>query len=343
MSRSFLRYGLELLQNTELLRLGTLADSVRQRLHPDGRVTFINDRNINYSNICISRCRFCAFYRGGKDAAAYLLSYEEIGRKIDEAKALGAVQILLQGGLHPGLGLDWYKGLLRYIKLRHPIHVHAFSAPEIDHIARVSGLEPERVIEELAESGLDSIPGGGAEVLCARVRKLVSPRKIGVKRWLAIHERAHGLGLKTTATLVYGMGEKPEELIRHLRHIHSLQERTGGFTAFIPWSFQPENTRLREEKTTPVTYLRVLATSRILLDNMPSIQASWVTQGPDIAALALYFGANDFGSTMLEENVVRAAGCSFAAMDEPTIARLIRQAGFTPALRRQDYSIIRTL
>jgi len=343
MNTGFIRRGLDLLENTGLHQLGTLADRMRRSLHPDNVVTFINDRNINYSNICISRCRFCAFYRNQKDPEAYLLSYKEIGRKIDEAKSCGAVQILLQGGLHPGLDLDWYLGLLRYIKANHPIHVHGFSAPEIDHISRVSGLGHERVIGQLAEAGLDSIPGGGAEILCARIRRKISPRKVGVRSWLKVHETAHNLGLKTTATMVYGLGESSREIIAHLRHIHSLQERTGGFTAFIPWSFQPANTRLSLEKTTPALYLRILAASRVLLDNVPNLQASWVTQGPEIAQLALYFGANDFGSTMLEENVVRAAGCSFKVMDEKTIAGLIRQAGFRPALRRQDYSIIRTL
>ena len=319
--------------------MGAQADRVRRKIQPDNVVSFINDRNINYTNICTGRCRFCAFHRGSDAADSYLLSYDQVGRKIDEAKARGAVQILLQGGLHPDLGLEWYLGLLRYIKRRHPIHVHGFSAPEIDHICRVSGRDPEAVIAELADAGLDSIPGGGAEVLCSRVRRKLSPRKIGVRRWLEIHERAHRLGLKTTATLVYGMGETFEQLLVHLGHLRRLQERTGGFTAFIPWSFQPSNTRLPCKKTGPAHYLRILAASRILLDNVPNIQASWVTQGPDIAQLALSFGANDFGSTMLEENVVRAAGCEFEVMDESQIARLISDAGFKPALRTQDYRI----
>ena len=342
-SGSFIIRGLDLLQNRSLHELGLLAGSVRSRLHPEGVVTFINDRNINYSNVCISRCRFCAFYRDRKDPESYVLSYEEVGAKIEEARRLGAVQILLQGGLHPNLPFDWYLGLLRHIKAFHPIHVHAFSAPEIDHLCRISGFGYERVIGELAGAGLDSIPGGGAEVLCERVRKLVSPRKIGVRRWLEIHETAHRLGLRTTATLVYGLGETWREIVIHLRHLFRLQERTGGFTAFIPWSFQPENTRIKAAKTLPATYLRILAVSRIMLENFPSIQASWVTQGPEVAQLALHFGANDFGSTMLEENVVRAAGCSFKVMDERTIAGLICQAGFKPVLRRQDYSIIRHL
>ena len=343
MAESFVARGLDLLQERSLHELGRLADSVRRRLHPDGVVSFINDRNINYTNVCISRCRFCAFYRGQGSPQSYVLDYGQIGGKIDEAKALGAVQILLQGGLHPDLPFDWYLGLLRHIKAFHPIHVHAFSAPEIDHLKRISGLTLEQVIGRLAEAGLDSIPGGGAEILCERIRRLVSPRKIGVRRWLEIHETAHRLGLKTTATLVYGLGETWREIVIHLRHLHRLQERTEGFTAFIPWSFQPENTRLDRPKTLPATYLRVLAAARIMLDNFPSVQASWVTQGPEVAQLALHFGANDFGSTMLEENVVRAAGCSFKVMDEPTIAGLIRQAGFKPALRQQDYSIIRRL
>ncbi|MEA1996709.1 MAG: cyclic dehypoxanthinyl futalosine synthase, partial [Gemmatimonadota bacterium] len=338
----YIQNGLSMLQDRDLLELGAVADSVRRRLHPEGIVTFINDRNINYTNICVSGCRFCAFHRTKNHAQAYVLSYEEIGRKIDEAKALGAVQILLQGGCHPSLGLDWYLGLLRYIKRNHPIHIHGFSAPEIDHISRLASLPLRRLLEVLIEAGLDSIPGGGAEVLSARVRKSISPRKVGVRRWLEVHETAHSLGIKTTATMVYGLGESPRELLGSLRHIQSLQERTGGFTAFIPWSFQPVNTKMKRKApgTGPACYLRILALSRIILDNIPNIQASWVTQGPDIAQLALHFGANDFGSTMLEENVVRAAGCSFEVMDQGAIARLIKEAGFIPALRKQDYQII---
>ena len=343
MHSNFVRRGISLLLNTDLYKLGEQAERIRRNFHPDDTVTFINDRNINYTNICTSRCRFCAFHRSENHPEAFLLTYEEIGKKIDEAKARGAVQILLQGGLHPGLGLDWYLGLLRHIKRYHPIHVHGFSAPEIDHMSRISGLALERVIEKLVDAGLDSIPGGGAEILSSRLRRKVSPRKTGVKRWLQVHETAHRLGIKTTATMVYGLGETAAELVGHLEHIHSLQERTGGFTAFIPWSFQPANTRLVREKTTPALYLRILALSRILLDNIANIQASWVTQGPEIAQLALYYGANDFGSTMLEENVVRAAGCSFKLMDEKTIAALISEAHFKPALRTQDYRITRLL
>jgi cyclic dehypoxanthinyl futalosine synthase len=341
MLSSFTSLGISLLGSTDLLELGARADSVRHMLHPQGVVTFISDRNINYTNICISRCHFCAFHRDEDHPEAYVLSYEEIGRKIEEAKAHGAVEIMLQGGLHPLLPLDWYTALLRYIKKNHPIHIHGFSAPEIDHLSRISDKPVKRVIEILIEAGLDSIPGGGAEILSASLRRRISPRKTGVKRWLEVHETAHNLGLRTTATMVYGLGESPGEIIAHLQRIRSLQERTGGFTAFIPWSFQPGNTRLVIPRTAPVLYLRILAASRILLDNIPNIQASWVTQGPEIAQLALYFGANDFGSTMLEENVVRAAGCSFKAMDEKTIARLIAEAGFIPALRTQDYRIIR--
>ncbi|MBN2288434.1 MAG: dehypoxanthine futalosine cyclase [Candidatus Glassbacteria bacterium] len=343
MGTDFIRRGTTLLEGADLLELGAEADSLRREAHPQNLVTFINDRNINYTNICTGRCRFCAFHRSPGARDSYLLSYGEIGSRVEEARQRGAVQILLQGGLHPELELDWYLGLLRYLKRNHPIHVHGFSAPEIDHICRVSGIGLKPALAALVEAGLDSIPGGGAEILCSRVRRRLSPRKVGVGRWLEIHETAHGLGIRTTATLVYGMGETFRELLVHLRHLHRLQERTGGFTAFIPWSFQPANTRLNYEKTGPAHYLRILAASRILLDNIVNIQASWVTQGPDIAQLALFFGANDFGSTMLEENVVRAAGCEFEAMDEARIARLIREAGFTPALRTQDYRVTRLL
>ena len=338
----FLEKGSALLEGAGLLELGALADNARRSLHPDSVVTFINDRNINYTNICIGRCRFCAFYRDLKNPESFVLSYEEIGAKIDEAKAEGAIQILMQGGLHPTLELEWYTDLLRYIKKNHSIHVHAFSAPEIDHLCNKTGLSAEKVIGRLVDAGLDSIPGAGAEMLCAEIRRKVAPRKIGIRRWLEIHEAAHRLGLRTTATMVYGMGETDRQIIGHLRYLYLLQEKTGGFTAFIPWSFQPENTELPDiQKTGPARYLRILAVSRIILDNIANVQASWVTQGPDVASVSLHFGANDFGSTMLEENVVRAAGCSFAAMDEERIAGLIRKAGFKPALRRQDYSIIK--
>ncbi|MBW7996273.1 MAG: dehypoxanthine futalosine cyclase [Candidatus Glassbacteria bacterium] len=343
MSGSFISRGLELLEHTGLHELAHQADEVRRRMHPDGVVTFINDRNINYTNVCVSRCRFCAFHRAPGRNGGYVLAYEQVGEKIEEAKKLGAVQILLQGGLHPELPLSWYEGLLRYIKTHHSIHVHAFSAPEIDHLCALAGLSHGQVIGRLRDAGLDSIPGAGAEMLCARVRKAVSPNKVGVKKWLAIHETAHRMGIRTTATMVYGLGETMREVVIHFRHIRKLQEETGGFTAFIPWSFQPDNTRMPRLKTLPALYLRILAAGRVLLDNVPSVQASWVTQGPDIAQMALHFGANDFGSTMLEENVVRAAGCRFKVMDEQVISRLIRQSGFKPALRRQDYSVIRYL
>jgi len=330
-------------EHTPLNELGARADSVRRRLHPEGRVTFTSDRNINYTNVCVSRCRFCAFCRRDNATDAYVLSYEEVGRRIDQARAAGAVQILLQGGMNPALDLDWHLGLLRFIKHEHPIHVHGYSAPEIDFLCELSGMPLRMVLERLVAAGLDSIPGGGAEVLSSRVRRRVSPRKTGVRRWLEVHETAHRMGLKTTATMVYGLGETFRERLVHLRHIQSLQERTGGFTAFIPWSFQPGNTGLSLAKSGPALYLRTLAMSRILLDNVPNLQVSWVTQGPEVAQLALYYGANDFGSTMMEENVVRAAGCSFKVMDEAAIARLVRAAGFVPALRHQDYSLIRTL
>jgi cyclic dehypoxanthinyl futalosine synthase len=343
MRRSFLARGLDLLERKDMNELGQMADAVRRRHHPDGQVTFINDRNINYTNICVTRCRFCAFQRRPGSKSGYVLEYSEIGEKIDEAKKLGAVQILLQGGHHPDLPLSWYEGMLRYIKEYHPIHLHAFSASEIEHISRLSEMSVERVIGRLRDAGLDSIPGAGAEILGARVRKAVSPYKIGVKTWLDVHQTAHRMGLRTTATMVYGLGETMREIVIHLRHLHALQEKTGGFTAFIPWSFQSGNTGLHRSKTGPALYLRVLAASRIMLDNFNSIQASWVTQGADIAQLSLHYGANDFGGTMLEENVVSAADCSYDIKTVDKIASLIRDAGFNPALRRQDYSIIRKL
>ncbi|MCE5271595.1 dehypoxanthine futalosine cyclase [bacterium] len=333
----------EQFEHAPLNELGARADSVRLRLHPEGRVTFTSDRNINYTNVCVSRCRFCAFCRRDKDPEAYVLSFAEIGARIEQARAAGAVQILLQGGMNPALGLGWHLDLLRFIRSEHPIHVHGYSAPEIDFLCGQSGLPLPAVLERLVASGLGSIPGGGAEVLSSRVRRRVSPRKIGVRRWLEVHEAAHRMGLRTTATMVYGLGETFRDRLVHLRHIQRLQARTGGFTAFIPWSFQPGNTTMDIAKSGPALYLRILAVSRILLDNVPNLQVSWVTQGPEVAQLALYYGANDFGSTMMEENVVRAAGCSFKVMDESAIAALVRGAGFIPALRHQDYSLIRTL
>ncbi len=332
--------GLWLLQQADLLDLGAWAQSVRERKHPERIVTFVIDRNINYTNVCINRCRFCAFYRSPDDPEAYLLTEQEIFEKIAETLALGGTQVLLQGGLHPKLTLAYYESLFRSIKARYAVHLHALSPPEIVHLSEVSSLPVTEVLRRLREAGLDSIPGGGAEILADRVREVTSPTKIAAAAWLNVMREAHRLGIPASATMMFGSVETDEELIEHLLRIRELQDETGGFTAFIPWSYQPGNTELRGETATGVEYLRVLAVSRILLDNIANIQASWVTQGPKMGQVALFFGANDMGSTMLEENVVKAAGVSHR-LDPEEILRLIRDAGFVPAQRNATYGILR--
>lgn len=337
--------GVALLESSDLLPLAIAADAVRRRLHPEGRVTFVVDRNINYTNICTTGCRFCAFFRPEGHPEAYVLDREAIFAKIEETLALGGTQILMQGGLHPGLGLEWACDLLRAIKSRYSIHVHSFSPPEIDFFARESGLPLRAVIERLREAGLDSIPGGGAEILEDRVRALISPRKIGWERWIEVMLTAHELGMRTTATMMYGHVEMAEERVRHILRIRDAQDRFGGFTAFIPWSFQPANTALGREgvvsqAATGLEYLKLVAVARLLLDNVANIQVSWVTQGAKLAQVALAFGANDFGSTMLEENVVRAAGVSHRVPTEEII-RCIREAGLRPAQRNTYYEVLR--
>ena len=331
---------------TPLLELGAEADAVRERLHPEGLVTYIVDRNINYTNICNVYCKFCAFYRppGSKRGDSYTLSFEEIGAKIDEVKSLGGVQILLQGGVNPDLPFEWYLDLLRFIKRGHPIHVHGFSPVEIAFMSKIAGLPLAETLTRLRAAGLDSIPGGGAEILTDRTRKRVSPLKQDTAGWLEVMETAHGLGMKTTATMMFGMGESWAERVEHLLLIRGLQARTGGFTAFIAWPFQEKHTALegRFERVTPDEYLRVVATARLVLDNVPNFQASWVTMGPKVGQISLRFGCNDMGSTMLEENVVSAAGADFR-MDEAEIVRLIADAGFQAARRRQDYTILQRM
>ena len=335
---------LELLREEELLNLGFLANAVRNRLHPEREVTFVIDRNINYTNICTCRCRFCAFYRDKNAPDAYLIDWETLRKKIEETLELGGTAILIQGGLNPELGIEYYEELLKSIKREFPqIHVHGFSAPEVVHISRVSGLTVEEVIRRLKEAGLGSIPGGGAEILVDRVREKIAPNKIKTEEWLEVHRTAHRLGLKTTATMMFGSLDTDEDIVEHLRVIRELQDETGGFTAFIPWSYQPDNTELgREvkEKASGERYLRVLALSRIYLDNFPNLQASWVTQGGKMAQVALKFGANDFGSLMIEENVVAAAGVKFR-MPLSEIVRLIKDAGYKPVQRDTLYRKVR--
>jgi len=329
-----------LLVNGDLLDLGRRANALRRRLHPDNRVSFVVDRNVNYTNVCESKCRFCAFYRNVGDADAYVLEEETIYAKIAELVDHNGTQLLMQGGLHPDLKIDWFEQLFREIRRRFPaVQIHSLSPAEVTHIAELSGLSMPACLARLQAAGLASLPGGGAEILVDTVRRELSPNKIGWQEWAAVMEAAHALGMPTTATMMFGAGEKPEDIVEHLFRIREIQARTGGFTAFIPWTFQPDNTELGGETATGVEYLKVLALSRIILDNIANIQASWVTQGDKMAQIALYFGANDLGGTMLEENVVAAAGVSFR-MSQQQIIELARTAGFIPVRRTTTYEIL---
>jgi dehypoxanthine futalosine cyclase len=337
----------DVLETTSVLELGSRANLLRAQKHPDNVVSYIVDRNINYTNLCITDCRFCAFYRRPKDTEAYVLTYEEIGRKIEEAKEVGAVQILMQGGHNPYLPLDWYLELLHYIKRNHPIHVHGFSASEIEMIVKVAKLPLDEVLRQLHEAGLDSIPGAGAEILVDRVRDYIAPKKIDSSRWIEIHEAAHEAGLLTTATMMYGVGETWEDRLEHLLKLRASQARSigrgrGRYTAFITWSFQPSLTEMQDwaiQLGTGMDYLKVTALSRLVLENFDNVQVSYVTQGPKLAQIALSFGANDFGSLMIEENVVSATGIDFI-MPEPEIRRIIEDAGFQAARRYQNYTLV---
>ncbi len=331
---------LDLYEHAPLTELGALADAERRRRHPDGIVTFIVDRNINYTNVCVADCKFCAFYRRPKHEEGYVLSFEEIGQKIDEAKTIGAVQILLQGGHNPYIPFEWYLDLMRYIKREHPIHVHGFSPSEVQFFAKRFRMSVDQVVEELAKAGLDSIPGGGGEILVDRVRKLVAPKKAMTDQWLEVMDSAHRHGMRTSATMMYGLGETKAERIESMLRLREQQARSKGFTAFISWPLQPENTEMADTpRLDAVSYLRTLAIARLALDNFDNLQASWVTMGMKIGQIALRFGANDFGSLMMEENVVSAANTTFSTSIEEMEA-LIRAAGFTPVRRRQDYSHI---
>ncbi|MEJ7758955.1 MAG: cyclic dehypoxanthinyl futalosine synthase [Gemmatimonadaceae bacterium] len=332
---------LDFYTNAPLLELGAEADRVRRSLHPEDVVSYIIDRNINYTNVCVADCGFCAFYRRPKHNEGYTLSFEQIGAKIDEAKLLGAVQILIQGGHNPYIPFQWYLDLLGYIKRNHPIHIHGFSPSEVDFFAKLFRMDALDVIRELRSAGLDSIPGGGGEILVQRVRNIVARKKAGADRWLEIMELAHGEGMKTSVTMMYGIGETLAERMEHLERVREVQSRTGGFTAFICWPLQPENTpeMSHQPRTGADEYLRTVAISRIVLDNVPNLQSSWVTMGMKIGQIALRFGCNDFGSLMIEENVVSAANTTHRTSTEE-MERLIADAGFTPARRRQDYSLI---
>ncbi len=334
----------QLYRHADLHALAHAAHQVRLRKHPEPVVTYVVDRNINYSNVCVCACRFCAYYRAPGHDECFVLSHEEIGKKIEETIALGGTQILMQGGHHPDLPLTWYEDMLAFIKANHDIHVHAFSPPEIAFFAKNEGISTARVIERLRAAGLDSIPGGGAEILVDRVRAAVSPNKCPAGQWLGIMEEAHEQGLRTTATMMFGHEETEDERLEHLFAVRDSQDRSlqrtgGGFTAFIPWTFQPDNTAIQARPLTSPEYLRMLGTARLVLDNVDNLQVSWVTMGPKIAQLALYCGGNDFGSTMIEENVVRAAGVSFR-LTQAEIDTLVRAAGFAPRQRRMDYRLV---
>ena len=332
---------LDLYERAPLLELGRLADAERWRHHPDPVVTYIIDRNINYTNVCVADCKFCAFYRRPKDPDGYVLSYEEIGAKIDECKAIGGVQILLQGGHNPYIPFEWYLELMRYIKRNHPIHIHGFSPSEIVFFSERFRLPIPDVVRELREAGLDSIPGGGGEILVDAIRERVAKKKAQTEEWLGVQEEAHRQGMRTSVTMMYGLGESNADRVEHLLRVRDVQARTGGFTAFICWPLQPEGTPGFSDmpRTDAVTYLRTLALSRIVLQNVPNLQSSWVTMGHKVGQVALRFGANDYGSLMMEENVVSAAGTTYrTTLDE--IDRLIRDAGYAPRRRRQDYSVI---
>jgi len=322
-----------------LAALGAAADAVCRRLHPEPIRTFVIDRNINYTNVCLSGCAFCAFFRPPGHAEGYVLTPEEILAKVEEAVSLGATQIMLQGGMHPDLPLAWFEKMFRAIKARFPVTLHSLTAPEIVHLARLSGLNLGETLRRLHDAGLDSLPGGGAEILCDDVRAQLSPRKCTTGEWFAVMREAHALGMRGTATMVFGHIETLAHRVAHLLRVRDFQDETGMFTAFIPWSFQPANTALGGQAAGAHDYLRTLAISRLVLDNVPNLQASWVTQGAKVAQLSLAFGANDLGSTMLEENVVRAAGVTFR-MSKHELSDLIRRAGYTAAIRDTYYHIL---
>jgi cyclic dehypoxanthinyl futalosine synthase len=332
---------LTLYRDASTWQLGQLADGIRARRHPERVVSYIIDRNVNYTNVCVARCNFCAFYRTVGSPDGYVLSREELFAKIDETISVGGNQLLLQGGHNPDLPLAWYEDLFRAVKATYPtFKLHALSPPEILHISRTSKLPVPEVVSRLIAAGLDSVPGGGAEILVDRVRKLLNCyNKATADEWLGVMREVHLQGLRTTATMMYGSVETPEERIEHMLRLRALQDETHGFTAFITWSYQPDHTELAGIELTGVEYLRTLALARIVLDNFDNLQASWVTQGGKVGQLSLAFGANDMGSVMIEENVVRAAGASYC-MDEVEIVRNIEDAGFTPMRRTMHYELV---
>lgn len=331
----------KLLTNGDLIALGQEADAERRRRFGD-TVTFIVDRNINYTNVCESECKFCAFYKRKDEKGAYLLSYDTILEKVRETANAGGTQVMIQGGLHPDLDLDYYLEMLRFIKREFPaIVIHSFTATEVLYFAKKAGLSLEETLKRLQEAGLASLPGGGAEILVDEVRSRISPNKISTEDWLQVHRTAHKIGMESTATMVIGFGETMADRVAHMEHIRRLQEETGGFRAFITWTYQPGHTELGGEKTSAWDYMRTLAVTRLYMDNVAHIQGSWVTQGERMGQLTLGFGADDLGSIMLEENVVRAAGTSYD-MSIQKMVRIIEGAGRTAAQRDTEYHILRS-
>ena len=329
----------ELLLHGDPVELGRRADAERRKRFDD-TVTFIVDRNINYTNVCVNECRFCAFFRRKESRDAYLLTYDEILEKVRETVEAGGTQLMIQGGLYPDLGLEYYEKMLSLIKSKYDITIHSFTATEIQHFARQAGISILDCLKRLQAAGLDSLPGGGAEILVDEIRQKVSPKKIMTEDWLHVMECAHSIGMESTATMVIGLGETMAQRVEHMEKIRRLQDRTGGFRAFITWTFQPGNTELGGEKTSGWDYMRTLAMTRLYMDNVAHIQGSWVTQGERIGQLTLGFGADDLGSIMLEENVVRAAGTAYD-MSIKKMADLISGAGKKPAQRDTEYRIIR--
>ena len=336
---------LDLIKNASLLDLAKMASAKKDELHKEKLTTFIVDRNINYTNVCWVDCKFFAFFRHKKDSDSYVLKFDEIDEKIEELLAIGGTQILFQGGVHPNLKIDYYEELVNHIHTKYPqITIHGFSSIEIDFIAKVSKISILEVLKRLQAKGLSSIPGAGAEILSDRVRDIIAPKKMDTQEWLEVHRLAHSIGMKTTATMMFGTVETDEEIIEHWDLIRKLQDETGGFRAFIMWSFQGENTKLIEEhpQIKPQSsnrYLRLLAVSRLYLDNFKNLQSSWVTQGSYIGQMALKFGADDLGSTMMEENVVKAAGAA-NRMNQDEMIRLIKDIGEIPAKRDTAYNIL---
>jgi cyclic dehypoxanthinyl futalosine synthase len=334
---------LELLERADLAVLGYLADQVRRRFHPDNVVTFVIDRNVNYTNVCVAGCKFCAFQKKPSSPDGYVLDTEEILKKVQELVDWGGTTLLMQGGLNPDLPLKFYTDLLREIKKHFPmVQIHSFSAPEIVYLAKIEGLTIEEVIKALKDAGLDSIPGGGAEILSQEVRSFLSPGKCTVEQWEEVHRTAHKLGLTSTATMMFGHIEKPEHIVEHLERVRRIQDETGGFTAFIPWTFKKGNTMLDHiEEASSVYYLKVLALSRIYLDNFKNIQSSHVTQTMQVGIVGLHFGANDLGSVMMEENVISSTNYKVSIPKVEDMVSAIRSAGFVPAQRDTYYNIIR--